>query len=76
MSKKNRMRECPAAGRPIEAFECAEEFVGVLYVRRRLVVFEEREQRRVKSVFSRIVSPDVVNELLGAEKLSLGGTRR
>ena len=40
------------------------------------VVFEEREQRRVKSVFSKIVSPDVVNELLGAEKLSLGGTRR
>jgi class 3 adenylate cyclase/CHASE2 domain-containing sensor protein len=40
------------------------------------VVFEEREQRRVKSVFSRIVSPDIVNELLGAEKLSLGGTRR
>jgi hypothetical protein len=23
MSKKNRLRECPAAGRPIEAFECA-----------------------------------------------------
>jgi len=40
------------------------------------VVFEEREQRRVKSVFSKIVSPDVVNELLGAEKLSLGGSRR
>ena len=40
------------------------------------VVFEEKEKRRVKSVFSRIVSPDVVNELLGAEKLSLGGTRR
>jgi class 3 adenylate cyclase len=39
------------------------------------VVFEEREQRRVKSVFSRIVSPDIVNELLGAEKLSLGGAR-
>jgi class 3 adenylate cyclase/CHASE2 domain-containing sensor protein len=39
------------------------------------VVFEEREQRRVKSVFSKIVSPDVVNELLGAEKLSLGGAR-
>ena len=39
------------------------------------VVFEEREQRRVKSVFSRIVSPDVVNELLQAEKLSLGGAR-
>jgi len=40
------------------------------------VIFEEREQRRVKSVFSKIVSPDVVNELLGAEKLSLGGTRQ
>jgi class 3 adenylate cyclase/CHASE2 domain-containing sensor protein len=39
------------------------------------VVFEEREQRRVKSVFSKIVSPDVVNELLQAEKLSLGGAR-
>ena len=37
------------------------------------VAFEEREQRRVKSVFSKIVSPDVVNELLGAKKLSLGG---
>ena len=40
------------------------------------VVFEEREQRRVKSVFSKIVSPDVMNELLNAEKLSLGGARR
>jgi class 3 adenylate cyclase/CHASE2 domain-containing sensor protein len=40
------------------------------------VVFEEREQRRVKSVFSKIVSPEIVNELLGAEKLSLGGARR
>ena len=40
------------------------------------VVFEQREQRRVKSVFSRIVAPDVVNELLGAETLSLGGARR
>jgi class 3 adenylate cyclase/CHASE2 domain-containing sensor protein len=39
------------------------------------VVFEEREQRRVKSVFSKIVAPEVVNELLKAEKLSLGGTR-
>jgi class 3 adenylate cyclase/CHASE2 domain-containing sensor protein len=41
------------------------------------VIFEQTERRRVKSVFSRIVSPDVVNELLGAEKLSLdGGARR
>jgi len=40
------------------------------------VVFEEREQRRVKSVFAKIVSPDVMDELLRAEKLSLGGARR
>jgi adenylate cyclase len=40
------------------------------------VVFEQREQRRVKSVFSKIVSPDVMDELLSAEKLSLGGARR
>jgi len=40
------------------------------------VVFEQRERRRVKSIFSRIVSPEVVNELLGAEKLALGGARR
>ncbi len=40
------------------------------------VAFEESEQRRVKSVFSKIVSPDVMNELLGAKKLSLGGARR
>jgi Adenylate cyclase, family 3 (some proteins contain HAMP domain) len=40
------------------------------------VVFEQTEQRRVKSIFSRIVSPNIVHELLGAEKLSLGGARR
>jgi adenylate cyclase len=40
------------------------------------VVFEQREQRRVKSVFSKIVSPEVMNELLSAEKLALGGARR
>jgi adenylate cyclase len=40
------------------------------------VVFEEREQRRIKQVFKRVVSPDVVNELLAAKRLSLGGARR
>jgi class 3 adenylate cyclase/CHASE2 domain-containing sensor protein len=40
------------------------------------VFFEQTERRRVRSVFSKIVSPNVVNELLGAEKLSLGGARR
>ena len=47
---------------------------GVLVTYR--VFFEEREKRRVKSVFSRIVSPNVVNELLEAENLALGGARR
>ncbi len=40
------------------------------------LVFEERERRRVKFVFAKIVSPNVVNELLEAETLSLGGARR
>lgn len=40
------------------------------------VIFEEREQRRIKQVFKRVVSPNVVNELLAAEHLSLGGARR
>ncbi len=37
--------------------------------------FEQREKRRVKAVFSKIVSPIVVNELLRAKHLSLGGAR-
>ena len=40
------------------------------------VVFEEQEKRHVKSIFSKMVSPDIVNELLAAKKLSLGGARR
>ncbi len=40
------------------------------------VVFEERERRRVKSIFARIVSPNIVNELLQAKSLSLTGARR
>ena len=40
------------------------------------VVFEQAERRRVKSIFSRIVSPKIVNELLSAETLKLGGARR
>jgi class 3 adenylate cyclase/CHASE2 domain-containing sensor protein len=41
-----------------------------------LVMIEEREKRRVKSVFSKIVSPDVVNELLASENFSMVGSRR
>lgn len=47
---------------------------GVLLVH--LVVFEEKDKRRVKSVFSKLVSPNVVNELLEAKQLSMGGSHR
>lgn len=40
------------------------------------VVFEQADKRRVSAVLSTIVSPKVARELLGAEKLSLGGARR
>jgi adenylate cyclase len=40
------------------------------------VIFEQAERRRVKGIFSRIVSPNIVNELLQAETLALGGARR
>ena len=40
------------------------------------LMFEQRERRRVRSVFAKIVSPDVVQELLGAERLGLEGSRR
>lgn len=40
------------------------------------VVFEQRERRRIRNVFAKIVSPNVVTELLQAEKLSLGGAQR
>ena len=40
------------------------------------VVFEQRERRRVKSIFSKVVAPEVMNELLRAEKLSLVSARR
>jgi adenylate cyclase len=41
-----------------------------------LVVFEQAERRRVRSVFTKIVSPNVVNELLKTEKLPLDGALR
>jgi class 3 adenylate cyclase len=40
------------------------------------VVFEQAERRRVISIFSKVVSPKIMNELLKAETLSLGGARR
>lgn len=40
------------------------------------VVIEQREQRRIKGIFSKVVAPDIVNELLQAERLALGGAQR
>jgi adenylate cyclase len=40
------------------------------------LVFEERERRRVRGIFSKLVSPEVVTTLLAAEDLHLGGARR
>ncbi|MGA2247970.1 MAG: CHASE2 domain-containing protein [Verrucomicrobiota bacterium] len=40
------------------------------------MIFEEREKRRVRSVFSKVVSPNVVNELLGSNIMALNGARR
>jgi adenylate cyclase len=47
---------------------------GILLVD--LVFFEEQDKRRVKSLFSKLVSPHIVNELLQADKLALGGAHR
>ncbi len=40
------------------------------------LLFEQREKRRVRNVFSKLVSPNVVNELLSSKKLNLGGSLR
>lgn len=40
------------------------------------VVFEERERRRTKSVFSKLVAPEIVNELLKSQDVAFGGERR
>ncbi len=40
------------------------------------VIFEQADKRRIRSYFSKVVSPKIVQELLSREKLSLGGTRR
>ena len=41
-----------------------------------LLIFERAEQRRVKGVFGKMVSPDIMTELLKTEKPSLAGARR
>lgn len=57
---------------PIMGAIFAEHIVLVAY----RVLFEEGEKRRVKSVFSKMLAPEVVNELLAMKKLSFGGGRR
>jgi class 3 adenylate cyclase/CHASE2 domain-containing sensor protein len=54
--------------------------LGVVFIQYGLlvayrVVFEQREQRRVKGIFSKVVSPNVARELLGRESLALSGER-
>jgi class 3 adenylate cyclase/CHASE2 domain-containing sensor protein len=41
-----------------------------------LVFFEQVERRRLRSVFTRVVSPDIVDELMQAENLSVKGAQR
>ncbi len=41
-----------------------------------LARLEQRERQRTRAIFSKVVSPDVVRELLDAERLSLDGARR
>lgn len=57
---------------PVFGALLATNFVLVTY----RVVFEQGEKRRMKGVFSRLVAPEVVNELMQAETLNLGGSRR
>jgi class 3 adenylate cyclase/CHASE2 domain-containing sensor protein len=53
---------------------------GLLAVHMALVTYrvavEQQERRRIRSIFSKIVSPNVVNELLQADTLALAGVRR
>lgn len=37
---------------------------------------EQSERRRVRSIFAKVVAPEIVHELLGREKLALGGALR
>jgi class 3 adenylate cyclase/CHASE2 domain-containing sensor protein len=39
-------------------------------------LFEQTERQRIRGIFARIVSPNIVQELLQAQKPALGGARR
>jgi class 3 adenylate cyclase/CHASE2 domain-containing sensor protein len=40
------------------------------------LLFEQADKRRIRSIFSRVVSPKIVHKLISTEKLTLGGERR
>ncbi len=40
------------------------------------LVFEQADKRRIRSIFSRVVSPKIAQKLISAEHLALGGERR
>jgi adenylate cyclase len=48
-------------------------FVSIMTWR---VVVEQAERRRIRSLFSKMVSPKIVSELLATDTLALGGARR
>src|SRR5881409_1888424 len=54
---------------------CAQMMTHVSLIAYRVRV-EQKEKGRIRSIFSKIVSPKVVHELLKAEDVSLGGARR
>jgi class 3 adenylate cyclase/CHASE2 domain-containing sensor protein len=49
------------------------QYVGLVTWR---LTFEQADKRRIRSVFARIVAPEVVQELLASEQISLVGARR
>ncbi len=48
-------------------------FAGMVTCR---VFFEQREQQRIRGIFARMVSPNIVQEVLETRKVALGGARR
>jgi len=54
---------------------CAQVMTHVSMIAYRVRV-EQKEKGRIRAIFSKIVSPKVVHELLKAENVSLGGARR
>lgn len=48
-------------------------FAGMVTYR---VFFEQREQQRIRGIFARMVSPNIVQEVLESRNVALGGARR